>query len=113
LKVEGVVTLFWTYRVPDFDSWSTSFKWVNEDDPLARERRRKYGMVNRWVYRSVDDPSEVMLVAQFSSREGAEALMQDPDGLRLWQQRTGVEVFPPVLITEELEDLAWTTSQAG
>jgi hypothetical protein len=55
----------------------------------------------------VDDPDEVMLVAEFSSREGAEALLQDPEGMRRWHERTGLEVFPPVLITEQQEDLGW------
>jgi hypothetical protein len=30
----------------------------------------------------VDDPNEVMFVAEFQTREGAEALLQDPEGMR-------------------------------
>jgi predicted DNA-binding protein (UPF0278 family) len=100
--------MFWTYRVSDWDGWVNSLKFTNEEDDAARERRDKYGMVRRSIYRSVDDPAEVMLVAEFSSREGAEALLQDPEGMRRWYERTGLEVFPPVLITEHLDELGWT-----
>jgi hypothetical protein len=99
-----MVTMFWSYRVRDWDAWATSLRFMIEQDPSARERREKYGLQRRWVYRSVDDPNEVMMVAEFASREGAEALLRDPDGMRLWHERTGLEVFPPVLITEEFGD---------
>jgi len=93
--------MFWSYRVLDWEAWSASLKLINEQDPGARERREKYGMQRRWVYRSIDDPNEIMMVAEFSSREGAEALLHDPEGMRRWNERTGLEVFPPVLLTEE------------
>jgi len=103
-----MVTMFWSYRVADWDAWAASLKFMNEEDEQARGRRDKYGMIRRWVYRSVDDPTEVMLVAEFQSREGAEALLRDPEGMRRWHERTGLELFPPVLITEAFSDLAWT-----
>jgi predicted DNA-binding protein (UPF0278 family) len=99
--------MFWTYRVADWDAWAASMRFTNEEDEHARVRRDKYGMLRRSVYRSVDDPDEVMLVAEFRTREGAEALLQDPEGMRRWHERTGLEVFPPVLITESQEDLGW------
>jgi hypothetical protein len=104
-----MVMMFWSYRVANWADWSETLKEMNAVDPDARERRLKYGMIHRWVYRSVDDPNEVMMVAQFQTREGALALLQDPEGMRRWHERTGVEVFPPVLITEELEELHWTS----
>jgi len=100
--------MFWTYRVADSSRWAESMAVLNADDEAARARRDKYGMVRRWVYRSVDDPNEVMMVAEFRTREGAESLLTDPDGMRRWYERTGLEVFPPVLITENLADLNWT-----
>ena len=103
-----MVTMFWSYRVRDWQSWSAGLRLLNEQDPAARERRKQFGMVRRRVFRSVDDPNEVMMVAQFTSRAGAEALLQDPEGMRRWHERTGVEVFPPVLITDEFEELEWT-----
>jgi len=103
-----MVTMFWTYRVTDWSRWSESMSVLNADDAAARERRDKYGMVRRWIYRSVDEPNEVMLVAEFRTREGAEALLKDPEGMRRWYERTGLEFFPPVLITENLSDLNWT-----
>src|SRR5437870_918199 len=95
-----MVMMFWSYRVANWDAWSRSLAQINEEDDLARQRREKYGMLRRWVYRSVDDPNEVMMVAEFRSREGAEALLRDPDGMRRWYDRTGLDEFPPVLITE-------------
>jgi hypothetical protein len=100
-----MVTMFWSYRVPDWESWAATLKVSNEQDTGARARREKYGLVRRWVYRSVDDPNEVMMVAQFATREGAEALLRDPEGLRRWHERTGLDIFPPVLIAEELSEL--------
>ena len=103
-----MVVMFWSYRVPDWEAWSSSLKLMNEDDDQARERRERYGMRRRWVYRSVDDPNEVMLVAEFDSRAGAEALLRAPEGMRRWNERTGLELFPPVLITEHVEPLTWS-----
>jgi quinol monooxygenase YgiN len=101
------VTMFWSYRVPDFERWAAGIRFLNDQDLDARERRARYGMLRRAVYRSVDDPQEVTLMAQFQSRAGAEELLKDPEGMRRWHERTGVEAFPPVLITEELEELQW------
>jgi hypothetical protein len=28
--------------------------------------------------------------------------------MRSWHERTGLDVFPPVLITEHFDDLGWT-----
>ena len=103
-----MVVMFWSYRVPDREAWARSLRVLTEEDEMARERRDRYGMVRRWVYQSVDDPSEVMMVAEFRSRDGAEALLKDPEGMRQWHDRTGLDVFPPVLITELLEGLSWT-----
>ena len=96
-----MVMMFWSYRVRDWAAWSAS---LNDPEPNARERRERYGLKRRWVYRSVDDPNEIMMVAEFASREGAEALLQDPDGMRRWHERTGLEMFPTVLITEEFSE---------
>jgi hypothetical protein len=103
-----MVVMFWSYRIKDWETWSRSLQLINEEDAAARERRQRYGMLRRWVYRSVDDPNEVMLVAEFESRDGAEALLRDPEGMRTWNERSGLEVFPPVLITEHVERLSWT-----
>lgn len=98
-----VVRIFYTYRVLEWDSWAASMKRLAEDDPQAAELRDKHGLLNRWVYRSVDDPNEVMLIAEYRSRQDAESFLRDPDRLRRWHERTGLEVFPPVLIMEEFE----------
>jgi hypothetical protein len=103
-----MVVMFWSYRVSDWDAWAASLHFMNDEDAQARERRETYGMLRRSVYRSVDDPNEVMMVAEFTSRSGAEALLQDTEGMRRWNERTGLEVFPPVLLTEQVGDLGWS-----
>jgi hypothetical protein len=105
-------TMFWSYHVRDWDTWSSSLVEMR-DDPVAQDRRKRYGMRRRWVYRSVDDPNEVMFVAEFATREGAEALLKDPDGMRRWNERTGLEVFPPVLITEEFAEGRYDPTSGG
>ena len=96
-----VVRIFYTYRVPEWDSWAASLKKLRDDDPQAKELRERHGLLNRWVYRSVDEPNEIMMVAEYPTREDAEALLRDPDRLQRWHERTGLEVFPPVMIMEE------------
>ena len=100
-----MVTMFWSYRVADWDAWAAA---MQEEESRLRQRREKYGMVRRYVYRSVDDPNEVMLVAEFRTREGAEGLLRDPDGMRSWNERTGLEVFPPVILGEEQAHLRYS-----
>ncbi|MDQ3809516.1 MAG: hypothetical protein M3336_04430 [Chloroflexota bacterium] len=107
-----MVTMFWSYRVGDWDAWSSTVVALR-DDPLARERRERYGLRRRRVFRSVDDPNELMFVAEFNTREGAEALLRDPDGIRRWYEQTGLEVFPPVLITEEVADGLYEPASGG
>jgi hypothetical protein len=60
------------------------------------------GVVGHRLYRSVDDPNEVMVALELESKEHAEALLRDGDRLRAWLDQAGVEVYPSVFIGEEV-----------
>lgn len=83
------------HNVPDFDRWRS----VVSENPAAG----RPGLVRRSVFRSIDDPNEVMLEIEFDSAEAAKALLPSVD-LRDLLDRSGVEVYPPVFIGEELAE---------
>jgi hypothetical protein len=57
------------------------------------------GLLNRAVYRSSDDPDEVMVAVEFASVEAAQAAIPGA-GLREWLDRSGIDVYPAVFIGE-------------
>jgi bacterioferritin-associated ferredoxin len=86
------------HSVPDFERWRS----VLSDDPgLGRP-----GLLHRSVYRSLDDPNEVMVEVEFETAEAARALLPSLD-LREVLDRAGLEVYPPVFIGEELRELRY------
>jgi hypothetical protein len=82
--------------VPDFDRWLA----LLEENPAEGTP----GLLRRSVFRSLDDPNEVMVEIEFDSAESARALLPSLP-LRDLLDRSGVEVYPPVFIGEELTDL--------
>jgi hypothetical protein len=88
------------YCVPDFDRWRT----ILSDNPSEG----RPGLLRRSVFRSLDDPNEVMVEIEFDSAESAKALLPSVD-LRELLDRSGVEVYPPVFIGEEVTDLRFET----
>jgi hypothetical protein len=84
------------YCVTDFDRWRT----ILSDNPAEG----RPGLRRRSVFRSLDDPNEVMVEIEFDSAEEAKALLPSVD-LRELLDRAGVEVYPPVFIGEEVTDL--------
>jgi hypothetical protein len=84
--------------VPDFEVWR---------DILSESRGTpRPGLLRRAVFRSVDDPNEVMVEIEFDSLESAQAVLSSVD-LREILDRAGVEVYPPVFIGREVEDLGF------
>jgi hypothetical protein len=89
------VLLVAIHAVRDFATWERSLT-------EQLERLGALGVVGHRLYRSVDDPNEVMVALELESREHAEALMQDSEQLRAWLDRAGVEVYPSVFVGEEV-----------
>jgi hypothetical protein len=65
----------------------------------AVDRYAPQGMVCHRLYRSLDDPTEVMSVVEFSSAEAAAAAIPDPD-LREALDRAGIDVYPALFVGE-------------
>jgi hypothetical protein len=87
------------HRVRDFDAWKPVF-----DD--HESSRREHGATRHWVYRTTDDPNDVVVAVEFPSPERARAFLDDPS-LREAMQRGGVEGEPHVHMREEVEALTY------
>lgn len=84
------------HTVPDYDRWSS----------VMRESRRKIpGVIGMAVYRSIDEPNEVMVDVDVDSMDAAQRLLQLHD-LRDLLDRSGIEIYPPVFIGERVDDLS-------
>jgi heme-degrading monooxygenase HmoA len=86
----------WINSVPDFERWRS----VLGDDPSAG----RPGLVRRTVFRSLDDPNEVLVELEFESEEAAKAFIPSLD-LRDIMDRSGVEVYPPMFLGREVDEL--------
>lgn len=62
------------------------------------------GVLSRRVYRSIDDPGEVMFEIEMASYEHAKRMVKGAD-VRDILDRAGAEIYPPVFIGGEVGDL--------
>ena len=83
------------HTVRDYDAWKTVF---DEHESV----RRRHGATGHTVYRSADDPNEVIVINHFPTREQAEAFAQDPS-LGEAMARGGVTGEPRITWAEEAE----------
>jgi heme-degrading monooxygenase HmoA len=90
-----VTVLVVQHKVSDFDTWKAVF---DEDE----SRRREHGAQRHWVYRTVEDPNDVVVAVEFSSADAARSFVQDP-GLRGAMERGGVQGEPHVHLRDEVE----------
>ena len=84
------------HSVPDYDRWAN---FVRE------ERRRVPGFVGMSVFRSVDDPNEVMVEIELESVEAAQELLPS-ENFRDLLDRAGIEIYPAAFIGEIVDDLS-------
>ena len=84
------------HSVPDYDRW---YKVIRD------RRRRVPGVVRMSVFRSVDDPNEVMVDLELDSVEAAKELLPNTNFHELLD-RAGIEIYPPVFIGEIVDDLS-------
>ena len=84
-QAEGgeMTTVLVNHRVADYDAWRPEFDRAMEEDWTT-------GIRSYQVWRGQDDPSRVVVVQTFESREAAEALMNNP-ALRDAMGRAGVD----------------------
>jgi hypothetical protein len=94
------------HKVRDFDAWKPVF---DEDE----SRRRGYGAQRHWVYRTVEDPNDVVVAVEFPSVDAARSFVQDP-GLRDAMERGGVQGEPHVHVKRSSDcRRAESTGSAG
>jgi hypothetical protein len=86
-------------RVRDFDAWKLVF---DEDE----SRRREHGARRHWVYRTVEDPDDVVVALEFPSVDAARSFVEEP-GLRDAMGRAGVQGEPHVHVREEVEAIEY------
>jgi hypothetical protein len=84
------------HSVPDYDRWV---------EVVRNSRREVPGLVRRSVFRSMDDPNEVMVDMELESADAARELIPSVD-LRQLLDRAGIEIYPPVFVGELVEELS-------
>jgi hypothetical protein len=82
------------HSVPDYERWASAL----------RESRSGGGTGHMTVFRSADDPNEVMVELELESLEDAKLLVGSP-ALRDFLDHAGIDIYPPVFIGERVEDL--------
>jgi hypothetical protein len=83
------------HTVPDYDRWVDTVHSSN----------RHPGVVSMQVFRSLDDPNEVMVDVELDSVETAREILPAED-LRQLLDRAGIEIYPPVFIGELVDELS-------
>ena len=85
------------HPVPDYERWS---KVVQES-----RGRNIAGVVGVSLYRSLDDPNEVMLDVDIESPEVSIELLKS-ENFRDLLDRAGIEIYPPVFIGELIDEFS-------
>jgi hypothetical protein len=93
-----VVTLI--HPVDDFERWKSSV--LEAIDPVLETM-----ILRRVVYRSIDDPNEVLVQVEFPSIEAAMAHISTD--LRDELDRCGIEIYPAAFAGTEVTELRITT----
>ncbi len=97
------VVLASVQRVPDYDRWESMLEGVTD-------RMRELGVMRRWAYRSLADPTEVFSGVLVSSAEQAMAMMRSRQ-MTDWIMRTGVEEVPPFFVGARVASFDLTDGQ--
>jgi len=92
------VVLTAIHPVSDFEAYKEAV--------LAITRLPAPGVVRRTVYRSSDDPNEVMLELEFATVEDARAILPT-FAVQDWLDRSGVEFYPAIFVGDEVAELGY------
>jgi hypothetical protein len=93
LPRKGVVIV--EHRVKDFDHWKPFF--TND-----AERQRKAGFTKWMIGRSIDDPDDVIVVAECNDLDKAKEVYSDPEVGEI-VKKAGVVGKTTFLLVEEVE----------
>jgi heme-degrading monooxygenase HmoA len=85
------------FEVEDFTKWRTAFE-------EAASLRKSYGSRGVRIFRAVDQPTSVVVVADYESPERARQLFQSPE-FREATKRAGLAGPPDVVILDEVGQL--------
>jgi hypothetical protein len=88
------------HRVRDFASWKPVF------DDQGSIIRVRHGAMRHWLYRSLDDPNDVVVSVEFPTEERARSFVGDP-ALKEEMERAGVLGQPTVRLCEEVEAVSY------
>jgi len=94
-----------THRVTDFESWKPIFE-------RYAEVRRRYGARGHRLYRSIQDPHQVIVVNDFESLAGVEAFLSDHE-LPEVLERAGVEGPMEIFVSDEVESRSYVELAPG
>ena len=83
------------HAVRDFAAWKPA---LDEHQPF----RTAHGAIRHWLYRSPDDPDDLVVAIEFPSAEAALGFLADPS-LKDAMERAGVIGEPSVHLREEIE----------
>jgi heme-degrading monooxygenase HmoA len=81
------------HHVEDYDRWLPAYKEHGEV-------RRANGGTGHQIFRTADDPNDLVIVNEFDSLEGAKAFMADPS-LKEQMGRAGVNSEPKVWLCDD------------
>jgi hypothetical protein len=88
------------HRVRDFASWKPVF------DQQGSIIRIRHGATRHWLYRSLDDPNDVVVSVEFPAEERARSFVADP-ALKQEMELAGVQGQPTVTFCEEIEAVSY------
>jgi hypothetical protein len=88
------------HRVRDFPSWKPVFE---QQGGLVR---MKHGATGHSLYRSLDDPNDVVVSVDFPEEERARSFLADP-ALKEEMEQAGVQGQPTVVLCEEVEAVSY------
>jgi hypothetical protein len=88
------------HQVRDFASWKPVFE---EQGGLVRIR---HGATGHRLYRSLDDPNDVVVAVEFPADELARSFLADP-ALKEEMEHAGVQGEPTVVPCEEVEAVSY------
>jgi hypothetical protein len=88
------------HRVRDFANWKLVF---DEQGSIIRIR---HGVTRHWLYRSLDDPNDVVVSVEFPAEEAARSFLADP-ALKEEMEQAGVQGQPTVIFCEEVEAVSY------